>query len=701
MSRRCLRRLVFVAVAVLGIVAARAEITLGSLLDEMVDADRLARWPDPAYTCRQASSYDRATVAPDQPGWFANSDQNQFIRTETIRGRTEKVMLDADGPGCLVRFWLTTDRNKRGWLRIYLDGAAEPTLTFPAYDLLSGELGVGEPLAQPHPGYHPDSNGGNNLYLPIPYARHCKVTWEEAGESARYYQINYRTYAAGTVVRSFTRAQLEAARPRIAAVNRLLLSPPDDPPGRAVTLGFGLAPGAADQVELPPGPAAVRRLELSVPRGDPGTIERRLRSLVLRMECDGEPTVWCPVSDFFGSGVGLNAVAGWERTVTTNGLLICRWVMPYQRGARIGLLNLGDQPVSYALRATVGAWTWDARSLHFHAAWHHEAGLRTPPARDWNFVALEGRGVYVGDTLALYNPVATWYGEGDEKIRVDGEAFPSHVGTGTEDYYGYSYAPQPVHLTPFGGEPRLDQRMTQGHSTSTRSRLLDAIPFRRSLRFDIELIAWKPTTLTYAATTYWYGAPGIRSNVAPQPEAAGAPVPTLADAMAGTAPGHRLGAVECETMTVVDRSAGMVVGPQEMDAFGGERWSGGQQLLGQPVRAGDFLELSWPATNAAPVRLVLQATQAPDYGTLRFRVNGQAVAAGLDGYAETVQPAAPLALGVFAPKDGRFVLRVELTGTNPKATGVRYLFGLDCVVVTPAESDGAAAPAAGAQPTVR
>ena len=31
------------------------------------------------------------------------------------------VMLDADGPGCIVRFWLTTDRNKEGTLRFSKD----------------------------------------------------------------------------------------------------------------------------------------------------------------------------------------------------------------------------------------------------------------------------------------------------------------------------------------------------------------------------------------------------------------------------------------------------------------------------------------------------------------------------------------------------------------------------------------------------
>ena len=95
--------------------------------------------------------------------------------------------------------------------------------------------------------------------------------------------------------------------------------------------------------------------------------------------------------------------------------------------------------------------------MHFHTAWHQQSGLTTPPPSDWNFLRLTGRGVYVGDSLALFNPVATWYGEGDEKIFVDGEAFPSHLGTGTEDYYGYSYAPKGIIQTPFGGQVRIDE----------------------------------------------------------------------------------------------------------------------------------------------------------------------------------------------------------------------------------------------------
>ena len=188
------------AVLLLKVASVSAEVTLESLLKEMLDYGAVARWPQPEFTCKQASSYDRTKIAPDKPGWFANRDQSQFICVETNQGRAEKVMLDTDGPGCIVRFWLTTDQNKKGTLRFYLDGAAEPALVFPAYDLLSGDLNLGAPLAQPHPGYKPDANGGNNFYLPIPYAKHCKIIWQEAGKGARYYQINYRTYAPGTAV---------------------------------------------------------------------------------------------------------------------------------------------------------------------------------------------------------------------------------------------------------------------------------------------------------------------------------------------------------------------------------------------------------------------------------------------------------------------------------------------------------------------
>ncbi len=523
-SPRWLALLLTAGIAGAAASAVAADVTMDSLLHDLTDYSVIARWPSPEYTLHQNSSYDRARRGPDQPGWFANNDFSQYVRDEHANGRTEHVMMDADGPGCIVRFWLTTGANKKGTLRIYLDGRAEPTLSFPAYDLLTGDLKIGGPLLQPHPGYSPTGNGGSTLMLPIPYAKHCQVTWEEAGDGPRYYQINYRTYAPGTVVQTFTPPALAAEKPLIAQVGGELLSPPKDAPAQWSSAVKAVPAGASVSLDLPPGPAAVQCLELRAGTTDTAL---QLRSLIVQIQFDGEDTVWCPAGDFFGSGVGRNPLQNWYRTVTTDGTLACRWVMPYAKAARITLLNLGDRTVAISLRAGSGSWVWDERSMHFHAAWHYEANLATPPPRDWNAIRISGRGLYAGDTLALFNPVPTWYGEGDEKIRVDHESFPSFIGTGMEDYYDFSFAPRGVFQTPFASQVRIDQAMTQGNNVLTRTRNLDGLPFSQSLDFNFELIAWQPTQLTYAMTTYWYAFPGASSNVRPQPDAARQPLPAV------------------------------------------------------------------------------------------------------------------------------------------------------------------------------
>ena len=74
-------------------------------------------------------------------------------------------------------------------------------------------------------------------------------------------------------------------------------------------------------------------------------------------------------------------------------------------------------------------------------------------AFDVNYVEVDGKGVYVGDTLTIFNGTDAWWGEGDEKIFVDNEAFPSHVGTGTEDYYGYAWCRPEYFQSPFHAQP--------------------------------------------------------------------------------------------------------------------------------------------------------------------------------------------------------------------------------------------------------
>lgn len=79
--------LVLLGAAILTSVSAAQVVTFEGLLEELNDRAALARLPDPAYSCKQFSSYDRASKAPGDESWFANADAGQFIRVDQINGQ--------------------------------------------------------------------------------------------------------------------------------------------------------------------------------------------------------------------------------------------------------------------------------------------------------------------------------------------------------------------------------------------------------------------------------------------------------------------------------------------------------------------------------------------------------------------------------------------------------------------------------------
>jgi len=689
---------------------ARAEdrtITLESLLAEMIDRDAVARYPDPPYVCKHESSYDRRSKTPDDPaGWFANEDNMEGMhipmKWEDHQGRRECVMMDVDGPGAVVRFW-TGGKKPEGKVRFYLDGADAPAIEAPLYDLLAGKSWVPKPLAIENSG-----NAGN-LYLPIPFAKHCRITYDEANPKdpaaappQRWFNIEYRLYPAGTKVKAFTME--EAVRLRDAIRNtagelgdRLNCYRGTEGDVEIKELDAVLIePGGGISVDLSPGPAAVEYLRMRISKKDdppnadgkedflgvmPGDSfgQDLLRTTVVKMTFDGKETVWCPMGDFFGSGAGLNEMYSRYRTVWYCGLMESTWTMPYKSSARITIVNLGEEKIRASLGGNIKQWMWDSRSMHFHATWRQERGIPTRPYRDWNYVTIQGKGVYVGDTLALFNPVKDWWGEGDEHIWVDGESFPSHFGTGSEDYYGYAWGNPTLFQGPFCNQPRADGPGNMGHVTNTRTRSLDAIPFTKSLKMDIEIWHWADCKVNYAATTYWYALPGATCNVKPMPEEATAPIP----ASPGLERRKKIaGAIECEAMKIVAQSDGTKTSTQDVDALAEGPWSDGKQLFVQGQKAGDFIELKIPVAEAGPQKVTLYGTKSYDYGTLRFSINGKPAQKDYDAYSKTSMASGPVELGSFEPKDGQMVLRVEVVGANPEAKGTKAYFGLDCVVVS-------------------
>lgn len=515
-------------------------IGLQSLLTEMTDRDALARFPQPAYQCLQASSYNRASTNRTQPqqdatGWFADSDGLGFIRTEEINGRTEWVMLDHQGPGCLTKFWTPFfyygfEDRKGPNVRIYLDGSTTPVLDESLIELVTGKGSFKPPFSAL-------TARAGNCYLPIPFGKSCKVTMLA---KPFYYLINYRAYPEGTRIESFTRAGYDAATAELDKAGKALSTLPD-PLSNGPQESAKLKDGGTLEVKLPPGPGALRQFTIKLPAAI--TQPEILRSIVLAMFFDGEETVWCPLGDFFCSADSLHPIQTWQRTVMADGTLVCRWVMPYRSTATMRLLNLGARPVELAVQADATPWNWDDRSMHFHANWRPDDVVHGTPFQDWNYIDIRGQGVFVGDAWTVLNPQGSWWGEGDEKIYVDSawdKGFPTHFGTGTEDYYGWAGGEVPTRRdefsVPFLANARvggLDGRTT-GFNICTRTRSLDVIPFNQRLVFDMESsfgtdIRNPWNLLGYSAVTFWYAKPGASHNRPARPADAARPLIGLAE----------------------------------------------------------------------------------------------------------------------------------------------------------------------------
>ena len=73
---------------------------------------------------------------------------------------------------------------------------------------------------------------------------------------------------------------------------------------------------------------AIRSLQCKLAADD---IEQALRSTVLEIKFDGEPTVWCPIGEFFGTGYKLRPYQTWYTEVDQDGTMSCAWVMPFER----------------------------------------------------------------------------------------------------------------------------------------------------------------------------------------------------------------------------------------------------------------------------------------------------------------------------------------------------------------------------------
>lgn len=512
---------------------AQEQVSMQSLLREIVDRKQLVEYPESIpYKAMQASSYNRASVSPDQPGWFADSDGVFCIRTEKNReGETEWVLMEDKGPGVITKIWAVCfyyglDDTTGANLKIYLDGEEEPTINCNFFEFVKGESFVKPPFAM-------ETRRAGNSYLPIPYAKSCKVTMDK---KVFYNIISYRSYPQGTSVRTFSMDEYNQSQILIDSVGHVLergvygdLASTKNT--EAYSFHKTLRPQEKETLLIRKKQKAIEQLVFQLDAED---FDQALRSTVLKISFDGEQTVWTPLGDFFNIGVGLKTYQMWERAVQEDGTMICRWIMPYQHIAELEIENMGKQDIQMSVTAKVMPYTWNDRSMYFHSSWRMDDPTPGFPLFDYNLVNVKGKGIYVGDQFTVLNPEEGWWGEGDEKVYVDDDTFPSLFGTGTEDYYGWAGGvvpnPEDEFYTPFLSNVRVAAPNSMGYNTCTRTRVLDAIPFNRQLDFNIESSGSNRTSwfhLQYAVNTYWYAKPGASCNRKPLPEMASRKIMTL------------------------------------------------------------------------------------------------------------------------------------------------------------------------------
>jgi hypothetical protein len=348
----------------------------------------------------------------------------------------------------------------------------------------------------------------------------------------------------------------------------------------------------------------------------------------------------------------------------------CNWYMPFATSARFEFINEGTKARTLDLKGTFEPLRRPLEQLgRFHARWHRDAFLPEDPARrkiDWTMLKTTGRGRFCGVMLHVWNPRGGWWGEGDEKFFVDGEKFPSTIGTGSEDYFGYAWCNPTLFANCYHDQTISNNN--KGHVSVNRWHIPDNIPFQQSFEAAIEKYYPNTKPTLYAATVYWYQAAGQKDPYEPVPvgERKGywGPIEVV----------KVKGALEGEELKIVRKTAGNPA-PQDMSGYEGT-WSNESHLWWTDAKPGDTLELAVPVEKAGTYRLKMQLTKAIDYGIVQLSLDGKKLGGPIDLFNRGVVATGVLDMGTQELSKGQHVLRVEIVGANEKAVK-NYMFGLD------------------------
>ncbi len=262
------------------------------------------------------------------------------------------------------------------------------------------------------------------------------------------------------------------------------------------------------------GPGAIQHIWMT-PTGN-------WRFSILRIYWDDEkePSVECPVGDFFGQGWNTYAqLTSLPVCVNPGSAFNCYWTMPFRKKCKITMENINDKDamsVYYQIDYTLTEVPSDA--AYFHAQFR-----RSNPVESSLYTiadGIKGKGQFVGLYLAWGVNNNGWWGEGEIKFYLDGDSkFPTICGTGTEDYFCGSYnfdrdGKYKEFCTPYSGlhqviRPSGDYKVMMRFGLY-RWHIMDPIRFEKELKITIQDLGWHhggrylAQHSDIASTCFWY-----------------------------------------------------------------------------------------------------------------------------------------------------------------------------------------------------
>jgi hypothetical protein len=419
------------------------------------------------------------------------------------------IAQDDAGPGVVSRMYFTagplappsTATFADEVLRVYVDDQLQPIYEGKLASWRSGDGSFRAPLTR-------YTSGAFVSYAPISYEKRLRVLLDDLRPDSMYY---YQIGAHRRVRPAETRDTLafladNAGQVPGGALQRM----------RYVDQAFMVAAGQGVDVAIVEGAGTLQLSSFSYASAD----ESAGRDVHLQLYWNGSmhPSLDLPLETLFAGRQKLRALRTLPMLVELGGgraTLTITLPMPFRRGARVRLQNLGSAPHEVQARVEgtnqVPAGTFG----ELRATWMEEHGPFTP-LRRFRATSFRGRGKFIGLMMFIdgrgkadgRTPHPVSFLEGDATTIVDGRSFQ---GTGTEDYFNAGfYFQDGQYDSPFSALVRLDANLEKGTSEVTAVRwhvLEDAIEFEQGFELRFEYGSYEPLAAHHYAALGFYYAP--------------------------------------------------------------------------------------------------------------------------------------------------------------------------------------------------